>query len=151
MLGLPDLSQLGWVMECIGAQHVLQLMWMAHPNQAGSLQGSHNVNCDILADNSPGTGSGWQQSKQNWVLPAVVGHCARMTCSDLCWAEDAPLHPFIPSPALQALLGPLCAWPLSLWMATPDQLKPFLSDQLLMLGLPDLSQLGWVMEWHPGS
>ena len=31
------------------------------------------VSCDILAANDLGTGSGWQQSKQNWVLLAVVG------------------------------------------------------------------------------
>ena len=81
-------------MECIGMQHVLWLMWMAYPNQADSLQGFCSVNCTILAANDPGIGSGWQQSKQNWALPAVVGHWARMRSSDLCCVQGAPLHPF---------------------------------------------------------
>jgi hypothetical protein len=34
----------------------------AVPKPARSL----SVNCDILAVNVPGIGSGWQQSKQNW-------------------------------------------------------------------------------------
>jgi len=46
---------------------------MAYPNQASSLQGSHSVSCDILAVDDLGTGSGWQQSKQNQALLAVVG------------------------------------------------------------------------------
>ena len=73
-------------------QHVLWLMWMAYPNQADSLQGFCSVNCTILAANDPGIGSGWQQSKQNWALPAVVGHWARMRSSDLCCVQGAPLH-----------------------------------------------------------
>ena len=62
-----------WVMECIGAQHVLLCMLMVLPDQGGSLQGSPGVSQDILAVDDPGTGSGWQQSKQNWALPSVVG------------------------------------------------------------------------------
>ena len=73
-------------------QHVLWLMWMAYPNQADSLQGFCSVNYTILAANDPGIGSGWQQSKQNWALPAVVGHWARMRSSDLCCVQGAPLH-----------------------------------------------------------
>jgi hypothetical protein len=64
----------GWVAECIGSQHVLWIMWMAHPNQADRPQGSHHVSDGILAANDPGIGSGWPQSKQNWARPAVVGH-----------------------------------------------------------------------------
>ena len=75
-------------------QHVLWLMWMAYPNQADSLQGFCSVNCTILAANDPGIGSGWQQSKQNWAQPAVVGHWARMRSSDLCCVQGAPLHPY---------------------------------------------------------
>jgi hypothetical protein len=63
----------GWVMKCSGTQQVLWSMWMVFPNQAGSLQGSHSVDCDILAVDDLEIGSGWQQSKQNWALPAVVG------------------------------------------------------------------------------
>ena len=43
------------------------------PDQGSSLQGSHGASCGILAVNDPGTGTGWQQSKQNWALLAVVG------------------------------------------------------------------------------
>ena len=60
--------------EYIRNQDVLQSMWMVHPDQAGRLQGLDGVNCHGLAANNLGTGSGWQQSKQNWVLPAVVGY-----------------------------------------------------------------------------
>ena len=59
--------------DCGGAAHVLQTVLMAYPNQASSLQGSHSVSCDILAVDDLGTGSGWQQSKQNQALLAVVG------------------------------------------------------------------------------
>ena len=60
------------VMECGETDHVLQTVPKAHPDQACSLQGS-DVSCDILAANDLGTGSGWQQSRQNWALIAVVG------------------------------------------------------------------------------
>ena len=60
--------------EYIRNQDVLQSMWMVHLDQAGRLQGLDGVNCHGLAANNLGTGSGWQQSKQNWVLPAVVGY-----------------------------------------------------------------------------
>merc|ERR1712012_54615 len=61
--------------------------------KAGSLQGAQGVSSGILAAHNPGTGSGWQQSKQNWVLPAVVGYSARMTSSCLCCVEAVPLYP----------------------------------------------------------
>ena len=61
------------VVDCGGAAHVLQTVLMAYPDQASSLQGSHSVSCDILAVDDLGTGSGWQQSKQNQALLAVVG------------------------------------------------------------------------------
>ena len=60
-------------MECGEAAYVLQTVWMAYPDQASSLQGFHDVNCDILAADDLETGSGWQQSKQNQALLAVVG------------------------------------------------------------------------------
>ena len=85
----------GWEMECQGALQVLQVMSMVCPNQADSLQGSRGVNGDILAANDLGIGSGWQQSKQNRALPAVVGQQARMICNDLCWVQLAPLLPFL--------------------------------------------------------
>ena len=62
-----------WAWKRIGALHVLRCMWMLCPNQASSLQGHHGVNCAALAVNNWGIGSGWQQSKQNSVLLAVVG------------------------------------------------------------------------------
>ena len=82
----------GWVMECQALQQVLHLMWMAHPNQADSLQGSQSGNVEVLAANDLGIGSGWQQSKQNWALSAVVGKWVRVICSDLCWRTTGVTH-----------------------------------------------------------
>ena len=61
------------VVECQGTRYVLRAVLMAYPEQACSLQGSHGVNCDILAANDPGNVSGWQQSMKNWALLAVLG------------------------------------------------------------------------------
>ena len=75
-LPLEDLSSVAFgarVVECLGTRYVLRAVLMAYPEQACSLQGSHGVNCDILAANDLGIGSGWQQSKQNRALLAVVG------------------------------------------------------------------------------
>ena len=83
----------GWVMECQALQQVLHLMWMAHPNQADSLQGSQSGNVEVLAANDLGIGSGWQQSKQNWALSAVVGKWVRVICSDLCWRTTGVTPP----------------------------------------------------------
>ena len=82
------------VLECQETQHVLHTMLMIHPNQAGSLQGHRGVNSGILAVNDPGNGTGWQQSKQNWALLAVVGTWSRMECSDRCCGELSQHHPF---------------------------------------------------------
>ena len=72
-------------MECGEAAYVLQTVLMVYPNQASSLQGSHNESCDILAVDDLGIGSGWQQSKQNQALLAVVGQYTRTECSSpLC-------------------------------------------------------------------
>jgi len=49
-------------------------MWRVLPNQTGGLQGLHHVSGDGLAVEKLGIGSGWQQSKQNWLPPAVMGH-----------------------------------------------------------------------------
>ena len=62
-----------WTLECGGPHYVLLCMWILHPNQASCLQGCHGVNHAILAVKNWGIGSGWQQSKQNSVLLAVVG------------------------------------------------------------------------------
>ena len=47
-------------------------MWIALPCQASSLQGHHSVNRGVLVGSDWGTGSGWQQSRQNFST----------TCSD---------------------------------------------------------------------
>jgi len=65
---------------------------MEHPGQAGGLQGCHGGSCDTLAVNVLGTGSGWQQNKQNWAPLAVVGQCSRVDCRHLCRGEAPPLH-----------------------------------------------------------
>ena len=60
-------------MKCEETGQVLQTVLMAYPGQASSLQGSHGADCDTLAVNNLGTGSGWRQSRQNLVLLAVAG------------------------------------------------------------------------------
>ena len=54
-----------WAMEFVETEYVLQIVWMAYPDQAGSPQGPHGVNCDPLVANVLGNGSGWKQSRQN--------------------------------------------------------------------------------------
>ena len=91
-------------MKCDGSEDVLQTVLMANPDQASSLQGSHSVDCDILALNDLGTGSGWQQSKQNQALLAVVGKLARTGCRHLSSVELSSLRLFLCSRhALQQL------------------------------------------------
>ena len=63
--GLPLSPTRGWATECLGLLDVPQTVWMACPYQAASLQGSLGVGRAILAANDSGSGSGWQQSKQD--------------------------------------------------------------------------------------
>ena len=58
--------------------NALLTMWMVFPNQAAGLQGFLCVNRDLLAVNDLGIGSGWQQSRQNWMPAAVVGYMGRL-------------------------------------------------------------------------
>ena len=111
-------------------QHVLWLMWMAYPNQADSLQGFCSVNCTILAANDPGIGSGWQQSKQNWALAAVVGQRIRMASTGLYSVEAAPLLPVL-------LLFPLSSKSTFLASCLGHMVKRYTSD--LAVGLLGLS------------
>ena len=60
-------------MKCMCSHHVLLAALMARPDQVGTPQGQHSVSCDVLVDNDWGTGSGWQQSKQNPAVSSVVG------------------------------------------------------------------------------
>ena len=53
-----SLSRQDWVLACMGTPHALLSVWMPHPNQAGSLQGSLYASGDILAVNDLGIGSG---------------------------------------------------------------------------------------------
>ena len=71
--GLPSVTLGDKVVECRETAQVLQIVLMAHPDQASSLQGSQGVDPDILAANDLGIGSGWRQSRQNRALLAVVG------------------------------------------------------------------------------
>ena len=64
--------------ECAGNLHAPWIMWMALPHQSGRRQGVRSASCNLLAIEDLGIGSGWQQSKQYWALPAVIGHSARM-------------------------------------------------------------------------
>ena len=79
-------------MESSGILYVLLTMWMVFPNQAAGLQGLLCVNRDFLAVNDLGIGSGWQQSRQNWMPAAVVGQRIRMESSGPCSVETAPLY-----------------------------------------------------------
>ena len=67
--------------------------WMVFPKQAAGLQGLLCVDRGALAVKDLGIGSGWQQSRQNWMPAAVVGQRIRMESSSLCSVETAPLHP----------------------------------------------------------
>jgi hypothetical protein len=60
-------------MECRRPHHVLLVALRACPNQVGARQGRRGGGYDALADNDTGTGSGWQQSKQNRAASSVVG------------------------------------------------------------------------------
>ena len=82
------------MLESSGSLYALLAMWMVFPNQAAGLQGFPCVNKDILAVNDLGIGSGWQQSRQNWMPAAVVGQRIRMESSGPCNVEAAPLHSF---------------------------------------------------------
>ena len=62
-----------WSVKCMCSHHVLLAALMARPDQVGTPQGQHSVSCDVLVDNDRGTGSGWQQSKQNPAVSSVVG------------------------------------------------------------------------------
>ena len=67
------LSQWTWRWSSCSSVHASQTMWKMCPIQSGSLQGLHSAKSVDLAGSLPGIGSGWQQSKQDWGLPAVMG------------------------------------------------------------------------------
>ena len=81
-------------MEGSGILNALLTMWMVFPNQAAGLQGLPFVRRGVLAVNNLGIGSGWQQSRQNWMPAAVVGQRIRMESSGLCSVEAVRLHFF---------------------------------------------------------
>ena len=81
-------------MEGSGILNALLTMWMVFPNQAAGLQGLPFVRRGVLAVNNLGIGSGWQQSRQNWMPAAVVGQRIRMESSGLYNVEAASLHSF---------------------------------------------------------
>ena len=56
------------------------LVLMTCPGQASSLQGPLSQSWDFLAAKIRGKGTGWQHSKQNWVLLAVAGIQVRTIC-----------------------------------------------------------------------
>ena len=62
-----------WSVKCMCSDNVLLATLMACPDQVGTPQGQLSVSCDVLVDNDRGTGSGWQQSKQNPAVSSVVG------------------------------------------------------------------------------
>ena len=64
-------------------------------NQAAGLQGDSSVNLGILVAKDPGIGSGWQQSRQNWIPAAVVRHLGRMEGCDLYNDKADPQQPLL--------------------------------------------------------
>ena len=65
------------------------------PDDRGWSAGLHGHLCGGRGDQvakAPGTGPGWQQSRQNWMPAAVVGQRIRMESRGLCNVEAAPLH-----------------------------------------------------------
>ena len=72
----PLLPYGGWVVKCIGVQHVLWIMWMAHPNQADRPQGTHHVSGEFLVANDLGK--------------AQAGNRAGKTRHDLQWWDTEP-------------------------------------------------------------
>ena len=63
--------------------HVLPTMLKLILNQAVGLQGDSGVDWGTLVAKDLGIGSGWQQSRQNWIPAAVVRHLGRMEGGDL--------------------------------------------------------------------
>ena len=61
------------VRSWVAPPHDLRFVLMVCPFQASSLQGCNGGSRRTLAADDPGTGSGWQQSKQSWALLAVEG------------------------------------------------------------------------------
>ena len=85
LISLEDLSSVAFgarVVEYHGTGYVLHAVLMARPEQASSLQGSHDVSCDNLAANGLWMVSSWQQGMENYALLAVLGQWARRECSD---------------------------------------------------------------------
>ena len=74
--------------------HIPKGMWMGHLHQASRLQGPDNVNCRNLADSAPKIGRGWQQSRQNGTLLAVIGCWSRMPCDGPLLVSGAATEPF---------------------------------------------------------
>ena len=74
-------------MEGSETQNALLTMWIVFPNQAAGLQGLFCEARGALAVTDLGIGSGWQQSRQNWMPAAVVGQRIRMESSGLCCVE----------------------------------------------------------------
>ena len=64
-LGVRHFFDHNQIVRCRGPLYVPQTMWMGCPDQTGSLQGHPRVSGGGLAGNDSGTGSGWQQSRQN--------------------------------------------------------------------------------------
>ena len=70
---LPVNQVVGSSLKYWGLCHALLSMWMACPDQDGTLQGQCGEGCNDLADDDAETGSGWQQNKQNCAVLSVVG------------------------------------------------------------------------------
>ena len=72
--------------------NALLTMWMVSPNQAAGLQGFPFIRRGALGVKNLGIGSGWQQSRKNWVPAAVVGQGIRIGSRGLYNVEAASLY-----------------------------------------------------------
>ena len=74
--------------EWCGRLRALRTMWMACPFRASSLQGHTCENRSGLVTNDPNTCTGWQQSRRNKTLLAVVGTQPRVERGDPIQLEN---------------------------------------------------------------
>ena len=78
---------------------------MDHLRQAGSQQGLFGGSRAALAVENPGTGSGWQQNRQDWVLPAVRREWFRMESKSPCGVHGRKPSSFDELFAVQPLVN----------------------------------------------
>ena len=83
------------MVECVGSLHVLQIMWMAHPNQADRPQGTHRVSDGLLVANDLGKAQAGNRAGKTLGTTCSGGTLSQNEMQlPLGCTEDTPLHPF---------------------------------------------------------